>query len=165
MAASKGLNIRVLSRPGPREPQKSAGNGALGPPDILGLSLEIIGFRNRGGGPVGNPQGAQVKTLTLTRKCLTKDHHVESEVEAGNRSVCSRTLKRSSRIRRSTVFQVSVVYGRGGRSGAGVEIGTRRSGLRDFGSKMCRLHGFGPKIGSLGAATRPRTTDVAPETV
>jgi hypothetical protein len=32
------------------------------------------------------------------------------------------------------------MYGRGARSGAGVEIGTRRSGLRGLGPKLCRLH-------------------------
>ncbi len=37
--------------------------GAPGPPDIVGLSSEIVGFRNRGGGPVGHPQGVQVKTI------------------------------------------------------------------------------------------------------
>ena len=31
------------------------GMGAPGAPDIVGLPSEIIGFRNRGGGPVGHP--------------------------------------------------------------------------------------------------------------
>ncbi len=69
----KGLkNMCLLSRPGPREPPKPAGSG--GPTFIFGLSWEIIGFRNRGGGPVGHPQGVQVKTLILNIKCL--QHHV-----------------------------------------------------------------------------------------
>ncbi len=42
--------------------------GAPGPPDIVGPSEEIIGFQKRGGGPVGNPQGVQVKTLILNIK-------------------------------------------------------------------------------------------------
>jgi hypothetical protein len=37
------------------------------------------------------------------------------------------------------------VYGRGARSGDGVEIGTRRSGLRGFGPKTFSLHDSGPK--------------------
>ena len=41
----------------------------------------------------------------------------------------------------------------GARSGAGVEMGTRRSGLRGFGPKTCSLHGFGPKTRSSGAAS------------
>ena len=51
--------------------------GAPGPPDILGLSWEIIGFRNRGGGQVGRPQGVQVKMLILNIKRLPKYHHVQ----------------------------------------------------------------------------------------
>ena len=51
--------------------------GAPGPPDIVGLSLEIIGFRNWGGGPVGHPQGAQVKTLIFNIKYLPKVSHVD----------------------------------------------------------------------------------------
>jgi hypothetical protein len=35
----------------------------------------IIGFRNRGGGPVGHPQGVQVKTLIINIECLPKSHH------------------------------------------------------------------------------------------
>ena len=38
--------------------------GAPGPPDIVGLSWEIIGFRNRGGGPAGHPQGVQVNAYS-----------------------------------------------------------------------------------------------------
>jgi hypothetical protein len=49
--------------------------GAPGPPDIVGGSSEIIGFRNRGGGPVGHPQDVQVETLILNMKCLPKGHH------------------------------------------------------------------------------------------
>ncbi len=49
--------------------------GAPGPPDIVGLSKEIIGFPNRGGGPVGHPQGVQVDTLILNRKSFPKGHH------------------------------------------------------------------------------------------
>ncbi len=62
----------------PGTPQNRPEMGAPGPPDILGLSSEIIGFRNRGGGPVGHPHGVQVKTLILNVKCLPKGHH-ESE--------------------------------------------------------------------------------------
>jgi hypothetical protein len=48
--------------------------GAPGPPDIVGASSEIIGFRNRGAGPVGHPQGVQVKPRILNIKCLPKGH-------------------------------------------------------------------------------------------
>ncbi len=40
------------------------------------------------------------------------------------------------------LFIYCFVYGRGARSGAGVEIGTRRSGRCGFGPKTCSLHGF-----------------------
>ena len=61
----------------PGNPQNRPELGAPGPPDIFGLSSEIIGFRNRGWGPVGRPQGVQVKTLILNIKCLPKGHHPE----------------------------------------------------------------------------------------
>ncbi len=48
-----------------------------------------------------------------------------------------------------------VVYGRRARSGAGVEIRARTSGLCGFGLKTCSLHGSGPTFGSPGAAKRP----------
>ncbi len=66
-----------LGRPGPQEPPIIRPEmGAPGSPDIVGLSSEIIGFRNRDGGPVGHPQGVQVKTLILNLKCLQKGHQV-----------------------------------------------------------------------------------------
>ncbi len=43
------------------------------------------------------------------------------------------------------VAEVVLVYCRGARSGAGVEIGTRRSGLCGSGPKPCRLHVVRPK--------------------
>ena len=46
--------------------------GAPGPPDIVGLSWEIIVFRNWGGGPVGHPQGVQVKNANFQYKMLPK---------------------------------------------------------------------------------------------
>ncbi len=49
------------------------------------------------------------------------------------------------------------------RSGAGVEMGTRRSGLHGFGPKTCSPHGFGPKFGIPGPRSGPRTTDFGPE--
>jgi hypothetical protein len=52
--------------------------GAPGPPDMVERSSEITEFRNWGGGPVGHPQGAQVKTLTFNMKYLPKDSHVYS---------------------------------------------------------------------------------------
>ena len=55
--------------------------GAPGPPDILGRSSGIIGFRNLGGGPVGHPQGAQVKTLIFNIKYLPKVSHDEMALE------------------------------------------------------------------------------------
>ena len=42
--------------------------GAPGPPKIVGLSYEIIGFQNRGGGPVGRPEGVQFEALILNIK-------------------------------------------------------------------------------------------------
>ncbi len=62
--------------PGPGNPQIRPEMGAPGPPDILGLSSEIIGSRNLGGGPVGHPQGAQDKTLIFNIKYLPKVSHV-----------------------------------------------------------------------------------------
>ncbi len=55
----------------PEPPQNQPEMGAPGPPDIVGLSQEIIGYRHRGGAPVGHPQGVQVKTLILNMKCPT----------------------------------------------------------------------------------------------
>ncbi len=66
-----------LSRPGPRNPQNRPEMKVPGPPDIVGLSSESIGFRNRVGGPVGHPQGFQVKTFFLNMKCLPKNHPVK----------------------------------------------------------------------------------------
>ena len=40
----------------------SAENGAPGSPNLVGISREIIGFRNQGGA-TGHPQGAQVRTF------------------------------------------------------------------------------------------------------
>jgi hypothetical protein len=62
--------------PDPGNPQNRPEVGAPGPPDILGLSKEIVGFRNRGGGPAGHPQGVQVKTLIPNIKCLPEGRHV-----------------------------------------------------------------------------------------
>ncbi len=56
VAASKGLKICVFyAGPDPGNPPNRPEMGAPGRPDIVGLSSEIIGFRNRGGGPVGHP--------------------------------------------------------------------------------------------------------------
>ncbi len=60
---------------------------------------------------------------------------------------------------------VCVVYDRGARSGAGVEIGTRTFGLCGFGPNTNSLHGFGPKFGSPAPRSGPQTTDFGPETV
>ncbi len=62
-------------------------------------------------------------------------------------------------------FPEVLAGGRGARSAAGVENGTRRSGLPGFGPKTCSLNGFGPKFGSPGRRSGPRTTDVGPEAV
>ncbi len=62
----------------PGNPQNRPEMGAPGPPDIVGLSQEIFGFRNPGGGPVGHPQSVRVKTLILTIKCLPKSRHVKA---------------------------------------------------------------------------------------
>ncbi len=67
----------VLCKPArTREAQNRPEMGAPGPPDIGGLSEEIIGFRNRGGGPVGHPQGVQGKTQIYNIKYLAKANHV-----------------------------------------------------------------------------------------
>ncbi len=42
---------------------------------------EIIGFRNWCGGPVGHPQGAQVKTLIFNMKYLPKVSHEDLEAK------------------------------------------------------------------------------------
>ena len=70
-------NKYVLFKPArtPGTPEIRPEMEATGPLDIVGLSSEIIGFRNRGGGPVGHPQCVQIKTLTLNIKCLPKGHH------------------------------------------------------------------------------------------
>ncbi len=47
-------------------------------PNVVGQPSEIIGFRNRGGGPVGHPQGVQVKTLIINIKCFPKGHRMAS---------------------------------------------------------------------------------------
>ncbi len=52
-------NLCFLGRPGPRGAQTRPEMKAPGPQDIVGVSEEVIGFRNRGGGPVGHPQGVQ----------------------------------------------------------------------------------------------------------
>ncbi len=61
----------------PGNPPNRPEMGAPGRPDIVGLSSEIVGFRNLGGGPVGHPQGVQLKTLILIIKCFTNGHHVD----------------------------------------------------------------------------------------
>ncbi len=49
-------NKYVFVKPA-RTPRTKIGRkwGPRAPPDIVGLSYEIIGFRDRGGGPVGHP--------------------------------------------------------------------------------------------------------------
>ncbi len=69
-------NMCCLGRPAPREPPKSAGNEVPGPPDIVEQAQEILGFRNRGGGPVDHPQGVQGRTLIFNIKYLTKASHI-----------------------------------------------------------------------------------------
>ncbi len=72
----KGLKIMCFQAgPDSGNLQNRPEMGAPGPPDIVGLSWEIVGFRDRGGGPVGHPQGIQVKTLILNIKCLPEGHH------------------------------------------------------------------------------------------
>ncbi len=56
----------------PRLPESAVGHKwpkigqkpRAGAPDIVGLSWEIIGFRNRGYGPAGHPQGVQVNAYS-----------------------------------------------------------------------------------------------------
>ena len=50
----------------------------------------------------------------------------------------------------------------GGKSGAGVEIKTRGSGLRGFGPETCSLHGFGPKFGSPGGLLDMLVSETVP---
>ena len=60
--AKKDVCLKPARTPG--TPKIARKWGALGPPDIVGLSWEIIGFRNRGGGPAGHPQGVQVNAYS-----------------------------------------------------------------------------------------------------
>jgi hypothetical protein len=53
------------SGPDPQNPQNRPGKAAPDPPDIVGLSREIVEFRSWSGGPVGHPQGVQSKTLNF----------------------------------------------------------------------------------------------------
>ncbi len=62
--------------PDPGNLQNRPEIGLPGQPDIVGMSSEIIGFRNRGGGPVGLPQDVQVRTFFFNIKCLPEGHHV-----------------------------------------------------------------------------------------
>ncbi len=82
------------------EPPKSGGTGGPpGPPDIDGLPLEIIGFRERGGGPVGHPQGVQVRPLIRNQKMLPKEpprrctlqNHMFDLMSMGFRSIDTRS--------------------------------------------------------------------------
>ncbi len=98
----KGLtNMYFSGRSGPREPPKSAGNGGPGPPDILGLSSEILVFEIGMGGSVGHPQGVQVKTLTLNIKCLPKGHHgfLRDGAARKGRAICMCKARRLRTLR------------------------------------------------------------------
>ena len=53
-------------------PQNQPEMGAMSPQNMVERSSEIIGFRNRGGGPIGHSWGVQVKTRIADLKCLPK---------------------------------------------------------------------------------------------
>ena len=60
----------------PGNPQIRPGTAAPDPPNNVEPSQELVGFRSWGGGPVGNPQGVQVKTCIFNLKYLPKVSHV-----------------------------------------------------------------------------------------
>jgi hypothetical protein len=66
------INMCFKTTRTPGTPQIGRKWGPRALPDAVGLSWEIIGFRNRGGGRVGCPQGVQVNTLILNVKCFPK---------------------------------------------------------------------------------------------
>ncbi len=75
-------NIYVEFRPGPPESLKSE-KAVPDAPDIVQQPMEIVGFRSRGGGPVGHPQGVrgkqnanfQYKTPSKSQPCQGQIFH------------------------------------------------------------------------------------------
>jgi hypothetical protein len=63
------------SGPDPGNPQNQPGTTTPDLPDNVERSSEIVGFRSRGGGPVGHPEGVQGKTLIFNIRYLPKVSH------------------------------------------------------------------------------------------
>ena len=109
--------------PGPGNPQNRPEMWAPGPPDIVGLSWEIIGFRNRGGGPAGHPQGVQVNAYSqykvppqgppriLTRLTYGEDPFAdEAIVDAGPLRLHIKQIRRPSACGGNRASTVSLSF-------------------------------------------------------
>ncbi len=129
----------------PRKPRETQGPS----PDLRGFCIKALTVRQNVGRKWGprilhmHPMFLRIFGLPPTRAVPVPEARVQHP------STLSRELARAANQQASTVKLNRgvaqggprfLVYVRGARSGAGVEIGTRRSGLRGFGSKTCSLY-------------------------